>query len=212
MKALSLHIRRGLYLLTPDEADTDALLARTQPLLQAGVALLQYRNKQADRGLRREQALALLALCADFGTPLLINDDWQLAADIGAAGAHLGETDSDPVRAREGLGPNAMIGVSCYDSIERARSAAAQGASYLAFGAFHPSTTKPQARHATPGLLAQARTFGLPLVAIGGITPENASALFAAGADFVAVISAVYDAPDPIAAVRAFQSSFESRI
>jgi thiamine-phosphate pyrophosphorylase len=211
MKALSLQTRRGLYLLTPDEADTDALLARTQPLLQAGVALLQYRNKQADPRLRREQARALLALCTDSSTPLVINDDWRLAAEVGAAGAHLGEADGDLVEVRTALGADAVLGVSCYDSLESAKHAKAGGASYLAFGAFHASTTKPLARRATPGLLAQARDLGLPLVAIGGITPENASALFSAGADFVAALSAVYDAPDPVAAVRAFQSTFESR-
>lgn len=204
-------ISRGLYLLTPDEPDTERLLARLRPALAAGVALLQYRNKAADGILRRRQALAVLSLCREFALPLVINDDWQLAAEIGAAGAHLGEHDGELRAARTALGPTAILGVSCYNDMDRAERAAAEGASYLAFGAFFPSGTKPLARRADPALLRAATRFGLPRVAIGGISPDNGASLVAAGADLLAVIGAVFDAPDPAAAVRAFHSCFEAK-
>ena len=202
-------MEKGLYLLTPDDADTARLLARTRPLLPH-VALLQYRNKAAGTALRRVQATALAAACAEAGIPLIVNDDAALAADVGAAGVHLGEHDAGLDAARALLGPGKLVGVSCYDSLARAADAAAAGADYLAFGAFHPSPTKPGARRATPDLLRQAARHGLPLVAIGGITPDNAPALVAAGADLVAVISGVYDAPDPVAAARAYAACFRT--
>jgi len=138
---------------------------------------------------------------------LIINDDIELAAVIGAAGAHLGEDDVDIAAARARLGRNAIIGVSCYDSLDRARELAAD-ADYLAFGAFFPSPTKPQARRATPDLLCAARAFGKPLVAIGGITPDNATALIAAGADFVAAISGVFGEDNIFAAARRYAELF----
>lgn len=198
---------RGLYLLTPDEPDTARLLARTAPLLPY-VAWLQYRNKAANATLRKEQATALARLCADAGKPLVINDDVSLALAVGAAGVHLGEHDADPAEARNQAGPSLVIGVSCYDRLARAEAAAAAGADYVAFGAFFPSRTKPGARSATPSVLRQAGRLGLPRVAIGGITPDNAPALVAAGADLVAAISGVYDASDPVAAARAYAACF----
>ena len=199
--------RRGLYLLTPDEPDTARLVDRTAPLLQH-VACLQYRNKTADAVLRRRQADALARLCADAGRPLVINDDVALALAVGAAGVHLGEHDLDPREARDLLGVSKCIGASCYDSLSRAEAATQAGADYLAFGAFFPSTTKPLARRASLSLLEDAARFGLPRVAIGGITPDNAPTLVAAGADLVAVISGVYDAADPTAAARAYAACF----
>ena len=199
--------RRGLYLLTPDEPDTARLVDRTAPLLQY-VACLQYRNKTADAVLRRRQADALARLCADAGRPLVINDDVALALAVGAAGVHLGEHDLDPREARDLLGVSKCIGASCYDSLSRAEAATQAGADYLAFGAFFPSTTKPLARRASLSLLEDAARFGLPRVAIGGITPDNAPTLVAAGADLVAVISGVYDAADPTAAARAYAACF----
>lgn len=200
---------RGLYLLTPDENDTARLLARVREVI-THPALLQYRNKRAGDALRREQATALLPLCRGAGVPLVVNDDWRLAADIGADGAHLGEDDGALREARQALGDDAILGASCYDDIARAAAAAAAGAGYLAFGAFFPSPTKPGARSAAPELLAAAARFGLPRVAIGGITPDNARQLVAAGADMVAVISGVFDAPDPVAAARAYRACFEA--
>lgn len=198
---------RGLYLLTPDENDTARLLERTKPVI--GFArLLQYRNKQADPALSRKQMDALLPLCREHGVPLLANDDWRLAQASGAQGAHLGEDDGGLEAARQALGPEAIIGASCYDSLDHAAAAAAAGASYLAFGACFPSPTKPNARRATPALLREAKRFGLPVVAIGGITPDNARIVVDAGADLVAVISGVFDAPDPAAAAQAYLHAF----
>jgi thiamine-phosphate pyrophosphorylase len=198
---------RGLYLVTPDEPDTARLLARVAPLL-AHATWLQYRNKAADPALRAAQAAALQALCAGAGVPLVVNDDPALAAAIGAAGVHLGEGDAAIAAARDLLGRNAIIGASCYDDDARAEAAAAAGASYLAFGALFPSATKPNARRAAPALLRAATRHGLPLVAIGGITPDNAGIAIAAGADLVAVVGGVFDAPDPVAAARALQALF----
>jgi thiamine-phosphate pyrophosphorylase len=200
--------RHGLYLVTPEEADGERLLARVAPLL-AEAACLQYRNKAADADLRLQQARALRALCAESGVPLIINDDVELAAAVDAHGVHLGEHDAAIGDARARLGATAIIGVSCYDDLARARHAAAAGADYLAFGAFFASPTKPHARRATPALLRQAAVLGLPRVAIGGITPENAAIVVAAGADLIAVISGVFDAPDPVAAARACRALFD---
>jgi len=199
---------RGLYLITPDEDDTGRLLARVAEVV-GHAALLQYRNKRADAATARAQVSALLTLCRGHGVPLLVNDDWRLAAECGADGAHLGEDDGDLRAARAALGADAILGASCYDSIELARAAAAAGASYIAFGAFFPSPTKPGARRATPGLLREAAALDLPRVAIGGITPDNARVLVDAGADLVAVISGVFEAPDPAAAARAYARAFD---
>ena len=200
-------LARGLYLVTPDEPDCDRLLARTRPLL-AHAACLQYRNKRASDSERRRQADGLRALCSDAGVPLIVNDDAALAAAVGADGVHLGEHDGAIATARALLGNDAIIGVSCYDDAGLAKNAAAQGADYVAFGAFFPSPTKPAARRASLELLHRARALDVPRVAIGGITPDNAPLLVAAGADMVAVISGVFDAPDPIAAARAYAACF----
>ena len=202
--------RRGLYLLTPDEPDTGRLLARTRPLLDAGIAMLQYRNKIADAALRMDQAQALAEACRESRTPFIVNDDWKLALAVDADGAHLGEDDGELREARAALGPRRLLGASCYGRLDLAERAAMAGADYLAFGAFFPSGTKPGARRADPGLLREAAKFGLPQVAIGGITPDNADSLIHAGADLVAVIGAVFDAADPVAIVRAFNQRFES--
>lgn len=198
----------GLYLITPDDADTARLLARTAPLLAAGVTWLQYRNKQAGDALRHEQASLLQELCTHANVPLIINDDLHLAKSIGTAGVHLGEDDGDIAAARAMLGPQAILGVSCYDQMALAENAVAAGASYVAFGAFFPTRSKTGTRQAAAGLLAEAAPLGVPRVAIGGITPDNAGPLVDAGADLVAVISGVYDAPDPIAAVHAYRKCF----
>lgn len=199
---------RGLYLITPDETDTARLLARTAPLLAAGVTWLQYRNKTAGDALRHQQALALQELCAQADVPLLINDDVRLAKAIGAAGVHLGEHDGDIAAARGALGTQAIIGASCYDQLSLAESAVAAGASYVAFGAFFPTRSKTGTRQASVELLAQSASLGVARVAIGGITPDNARGLVDAGAELVAVISGVYDAPEPVAAVHAYRRWF----
>ncbi|MGO4552450.1 thiamine phosphate synthase [Lysobacter sp. 2RAF19] len=200
-------MQAGLYLITPDEADTERLVARVKPLL-AFAELLQYRNKTAGPALRAAQAAALAPLCRAAGVPFIVNDDARLAADVKASGVHLGEHDGTVAAARAIVGHNAIIGVSCYDDLQRARAAVDADADYIAFGAFFPSSTKPNARRATPALLASAGALGLPMVAIGGITPDNAPPLLAAGADLLAVVGGVFDAPDPLAAAREFRSLF----
>lgn len=200
---------RGLYAITPDEPDTHRLLTRVETVLNAGANWLQYRNKLASDDLRAEQALMLQTVCSRFKVPLIINDDWALAAAIGAAGVHLGEDDGELALARHELGPDAILGASCYNDLKLARQAVFAGASYIAFGAFFASTTKPNARQASPDLLREASALGVPRVAIGGITPDNARPLIEAGADLIAVISGVFDAPDPATATRAYLSCFE---
>jgi thiamine-phosphate pyrophosphorylase len=197
---------RGLYAVS--DGPRPDLIDACSAALAGGAAVLQYRDKGGDPARRLAEAAALQALCARHGVPLVVNDDVELARAVGAAGVHLGEDDAGPSRARARLGPQALVGVSCYDSLERAREAAADGADYLAFGAFFPSPTKPAARRATPALLAAARAFGLPLVAIGGITPENAAPLLAAGADALAVVSSLFGAGDVAAQARRFAALF----
>lgn len=200
---------RGVYLITPDEADTARLLARVAPLLAAGPTWLQYRNKTASDTLRREQAAALQGLCAGHGVPLIINDDPHLASNVGAAGVHLGGTDGDIGTARALLGPDAIIGASCYDQLANAEQAVAAGASYVAFGAFFPTTTKVTSSRAQPALLRQSAALGVPRVAIGGLTPDNVGPIIAAGADLVAVVSSVFAAADPVATLHAYLACFQ---
>jgi thiamine-phosphate pyrophosphorylase len=194
----------GLYLLTPEMADTAALLRLVDAAIAGGTALVQYRDKSANGQRRLQQAMQLRDLCRAHGVPLVVNDDAALAQAVGAAGVHLGADDGDIAAARDLLGADAIIGASCYDSLDRAAAMAAAGADYLAFGSFFPSPTKPAARRAEPALLREAARFGKPRVAIGGITPDNARALVDAGADLLAVLSAVVDAADPRAAAQAF--------
>lgn len=202
---------RGLYAITPDETDTTRLLTRVDTVLAAGATWLQYRNKLAGESMRRQQVAALQPLCARHGVALIINDDWRLAASMGADGAHLGQDDGELVEARAALGGSAILGASCYDRLELAQRAVAAGASYVAFGAFFGSTTKPLARRATPDLLRKAAALNVPRVAIGGITAENGRQLVEAGADLLAVISGVFDARNPAEAVRAYRACFPNR-
>ena len=197
---------RGLYVITdgprPDLLEVVALA------LAGGARLLQYRDKTDDHARRLAEARAIAALCAIHGVPMIVNDDVTLARVAGASGVHLGEDDGDVAAARAVLGPDAIIGVSCYDSLERARQLAAAGADYLAFGAFFPSPTKPHARRASFELLRQTAALGLPRVAIGGITPDNGGPLIDAGADYLAVISAVFGDPDVQSAAARFAQLF----
>jgi thiamine-phosphate pyrophosphorylase len=198
--------KAGLYAIT--DGPRDDLLAAVDAALRGGAAVIQYRDKTSEAARRLAEASALVVACRSAGVPLIINDDIELAGTTGAAGVHLGEDDGAIDVARRRLGPDAIIGVSCYDSLERARVAAAAGADYLAFGAFFASPTKPHARHATPDLLRAARSLGLPLVAIGGITPDNARPLVDAGADFVAVVSGVFATAAPEDAARQYTKCF----
>ncbi|WP_266171928.1 thiamine phosphate synthase [Dyella subtropica] len=193
---------RGLYAIT--DGPRPGLLEAVAQALSGGARIVQYRDKTTDSARRHAEAAALQQLCISRGAPLIINDDVALAIAIGADGVHLGEKDSDLAAARIALGAQAIIGVSCYDSLERARTLAAAGADYVAFGAFFPSPTKPHARRASPELLWQSAALGVPRVAIGGITPDNGASLVEAGADFLAVISAVFGATDVEAAALRF--------
>jgi thiamine-phosphate pyrophosphorylase len=199
----------GLYALTPDLLDTDELIARVTAAIAGGAAALQYRSKIASPPLRRAQALALRDLCAARGITFIVNDDVNLAYAVDADGVHLGRDDAPLVRARQRLGTTAIIGVSCYDSMERAAAAVAAGADYVAFGSFFPSTVKPDAVRVEPSLLSAAKVrLNVAVVAIGGITLATAPTLIAAGADALAVITAVFDAPDVAAAAKAFRDAF----
>jgi thiamine-phosphate pyrophosphorylase len=198
---------RGLYAITPDEADTAELVRKARLVLLGGARVLQYRNKAADEFLSLEQALALRGLAHEFSVPLIINDDAGLAQKAEADGVHLGGKDVSVTSARALLGNGKLIGVSCYNRMALAHEAVRQGADYVAFGSFFVSTVKPGAVVASPDLLRKARCeICLPLVAIGGITAHNGAKLLEAGADALAVISAVFAADDIQVAARQFSS------
>jgi thiamine-phosphate pyrophosphorylase len=205
------HRLRGLYAVTPETADTGALADAVAACLEGGAALVQYRAKSASPTLALEQARRLAGLCRAHGVPLIVNDSLELALQSGADGVHLGREDAGArvVRARW---PEAIIGVSCYADAQRARAAAAEGADYVAVGSVYPSATKPGAVRAPLQTIALARAAsGLPVAAIGGLTLGNAAAAVAAGADMIAVISALFDAPDVRARATAFSSYFGER-
>jgi thiamine-phosphate pyrophosphorylase len=199
----------GLYAVTPETPDTDWLAARVTAVLAGGARIIQYRNKNDDRRQRRRQAARLLELCREERALLIINDDVGLARELGADGVHLGREDQPVAEARAALGAERLIGVSCYDSLARALEAREAGSDYVAFGSFFPSAVKPKAARAPIGLLLEARaTLDLPLVAIGGITPDNGGVLVEAGADALAVISALFQAADPLSAAQALARLF----
>ena len=187
---LRVHVR-GLYPITPDCADDEHLYALVEPVLGTGIRLLQYRNKLAGADRRRAQISGLLTQCRKAGVLLIVNDDWRLALDLGASAIHVGRDDGDPAEIRRAAGADVLIGVSCYGNLERARRLAPL-ADYLAFGAMFHSGTKPQAPPAPLSVLGEARQFGLPVVAIGGIGREQLPQVLHAGADAAAVIGAVF--------------------
>ena len=184
---------KGLYVVTPDILEVELLIEKVQSALKGGASLVQYRNKYADKNLLLKQSTALLALCRSYGVPLIINDHLDLCAKIDADGLHLGATDSDLGAARRLLGPDKIIGASCYNWFDLALLAQDAGASYVAFGACFPSETKPDAVRAPLSLITQAKqVLSIPVVGIGGITIDNAPLLLEAGADAVAVITDVF--------------------
>lgn len=195
----------GLYAITPDTLDTADLLAKARQVLQGGARVLQYRNKLADADLQMVHALALRALTLEFDCIFIINDNPVLAQHVDADGVHLGGEDGSVAAARAIVGADKLIGVSCYNRLDLAYSAVADGAGYVAFGSFFASSVKPNAVVASLELLQRARReISVPIVTIGGITLDNAPSLFAAGADAVAVISAVFAVPDCETAARQF--------
>ena len=204
---------RGLYAITPETTDSARLEASVRALFVAAAthcAALQYRNKSGTERIRLEQAHRLAALARASRVPFIVNDDVRLAVAVGADGVHIGRDDGDIGAARAAL-PGKLLGVSCYDNIAAARSAVAAGADYVAFGSVFPSTTKPGAVRAPLALFREAKALGVPLVAIGGITAQNAPAVLDAGADALAVISALFDAVDIAAQAREFAPLFATQ-
>ncbi len=197
----------GLYAITPELADTAELVRLVAAALRGGASVVQYRAKQAGAELRREQAQALNALCAEFGVPLIVNDDWRLALEVGAAGVHVGADDGDPVALRAALGSGKIMGVSCYNRLELTEGVVGV-ADYVAFGSVFPSNTKPAAVRAELELFRASRRRGWRTVAIGGIDVTNARSVIEAGADAVAVITALFDADDVENAAREISDLF----
>ncbi|HID83167.1 MAG TPA: thiamine phosphate synthase [Chromatiales bacterium] len=188
---------KGLYAITQaSKSDSRQLFSDVEAALKGGASMVQYRDKSRNNKLRRDVTEYLYALCASFSVPLIINDDVDLAKTIGAAGVHLGKDDTDLLAARKELGDQAIIGVSCYNSLRLAEEAEAAGADYIAFGSFFDSPSKPEAVKADLSLLQSWRHHKTPVCAIGGITVENATELISAGADMLAVISSLWAADD----------------
>lgn len=212
---------RGLYAVTPDLADTRVLSDQVRAALAGGCRLVQYRNKLADAGMAREQAAELRSLTRRHASLLIINDHAWLAHEVVADGVHLGKDEGNAAQirlAREAASPGAqfLIGVSCYDRLDRADQAVAAGADYVAFGSMYSSGTKPAAAPAPPSLLAAAKQRCMvPVVAIGGISTANARFIIEAGADAVAVIQDLFGSGDLrqiTARARLFTSYFPSHV
>ncbi|WP_432697506.1 thiamine phosphate synthase [Marinobacterium sp. YM272] len=204
-------LSQGLYGITDSTLmpDDQSLLQYVEKALQGGTRLIQYRDKSDDAGKRLRQAKALAALCRQYQVPLLINDDIQLALTSGADGVHLGQEDGSLADARATLGPEAIIGITCHDRLDLALAADRAGADYVAFGAFFPSKTKPGATPAPLSLLQEARQqLNCPIVAIGGLSVDNASQVISAGADLVAVVHALFAQDDIQARAQAFSGLF----
>ncbi len=202
--------RRGLYAITPDGPHPRGFLeSSVEDAIEGGAVAIQYRDKSEDEPRRQAEASALREICRRRQIPLIVNDDVALALAVDASGAHVGRDDAAIGTARARLGPDAIIGVSCYGSVERAMEAARQGADYVAFGRFFPSSTKPGAVPCSREVLEQARdAVSIPVVAIGGITPENGAALLTAGANVLAVIDGVFGRGDVRAAAAGFSDLF----
>ena len=208
------HKIMGLYAVTPDEQDTDVLLAKVEAALHGGIHVLQYRNKRADHKLQTQQARAILPLCRQYRVPFIINDSIKLCLTLDADGVHLGADDGNLAEARARLGAGKILGASCYNRLDLALAAAEAGADYAAFGACFISGTKPNAVVAPLDLFTQARQLvDVPLVAIGGITLENATQAIQAGADAIAVVGALFGSENSLlieASARQFSQLFSN--
>ena len=203
---------RGLYAVTPDEADTDLLLAKVEAALQGGISMLQYRNKLADPKLQTQQARAILPLCRQYQVPFIINDSVKLCLTLDADGVHIGTEDGNLTEIRARMGQDKILGASCYDRFDLALAAQGAGVDYVAFGACFASSTKPNAPVANLSLFDQARTqLTIPAVAIGGITLTNAAQVIAAGADSLAVINAIFNATDVKSSTEQFTQLFRAQ-
>ena len=205
------YLPRGLYAITDSKLlAPEQLIEAVALAIQGGAVMIQYRNKGGDAEQRQWEASDLNNMCRPLGVPLIINDDVELAVQVHAAGVHLGKDDADVAAARARLGANALIGVSCYNDIERAIAAELAGADYVAFGSFFPSRVKPDAVKAEIALLHEAKKrLSIPVVAIGGITADNGGELVAAGADLLAVITEVFGQADIKAAAERFAALYD---
>jgi thiamine-phosphate pyrophosphorylase len=201
---------RGLYAITDNQLIPPGELAhRVSQAIAGGAAVIQYRDKGCATAADIDEIISMATLCRQRGVPLIVNDDVELAAVIGAAGVHLGRDDVSLQAARARLGAEAIIGVSCYNDLQRARKAVKAGADYVAFGRFYPSRSKPEAVLAKPELLMRASSeLARPVVAIGGITPANGLALLTAGASLLAAIHGVFGQPDIETAARCYAALF----
>ena len=188
-------IIKGLYVITPDMADLNTLIHKTKLAIEGGASMVQYRSKMLDRDVKMQQSAAILRLCRQYDVPCVINDDVEMCRILEADGVHLGEKDDNIEEVRRILGEDAIIGSSCYNQLERAKQAQKEGASYVAFGTMFPTPTKPGAPRATLALLKEAkREIHIPIVAIGGITMNNAHDVIETGIDAIAVITSLYEA------------------
>ena len=204
---------RGLYGITPDTTYFEALHEAVTAAALGGMKVLQWRQKQLSPTLSHSHALAMAQHCRQLGVVFIINDDVDLAIAVGADGVHLGKDDGSARQARERLGPGKIIGRSCYNELDRAKTAIAEGVDYVAFGAVFASSVKPEAARAPLALFTQVRALfnGQPpvaLVAIGGITADNANQVVSAGADSLAVIGGLFDQPDVRATAARFAALF----
>lgn len=204
---------RGLYAITDNKLiKAERFIDFIDTLEKAiigGAKIIQYRDKSSNQKQRIEQAQALLRLCQKYQIPLIINDDITLAQQVGADGVHIGKDDAKLSTARAQLGDKAIIGVSCYNQLPLAQQAVSAGANYVAFGRFFKSRTKPQAVSCSLDVLREARrTLSCPIVAIGGITPDNGTELVAAGADCLAVIEGLFGQTDVSAAAQRYTQLF----
>ncbi|MCF6219065.1 MAG: thiamine phosphate synthase [Gammaproteobacteria bacterium] len=202
---------QGLYVITDSAllSDDQQLLHGVAAAIDGGACLVQYRDKSNDQQKRLRQSKMLLQLCRERHVPLLINDDLSLAAEVGADGVHLGRGDGSLQAARALLGEQAIIGLSCYNQLNLAEQAQQEGANYVAFGRFFNSQTKPQAPSVAREFLVQAKQkIYLPIVAIGGITPQNGGSLVAAGVDMLAVVHGVFSSPDIQATAQNYKQLF----
>ena len=200
---------KGLYLVTPDWDDTEALLKATEIALTVGVGLLQYRHKTASGELRLEQASALLTLCRQHNVPFIVNDHIDLCLKLDADGIHVGGTDASVAVVRTLIGKEKILGASCYGDFSLAEQAQIAGASYVAFGGFYPSRVKKYEVSTPASIVSKAKAeLTVPVCVIGGMTPENAKPLVKEGADMVAAISSVYSADDIAIAVKEFAALF----
>ena len=201
----------GLYAITDQTlGQGDKLYTQVQAAIMGGARIIQYRDKSSNQVQREEEATQLLTLCRTHNIPLIINDNLALASQINADGVHLGRDDISLQQARKELGASAIIGISCYNNLQHALDAESAGADYVAFGRFFNSATKPHAVKAEIDLLRQAKkALSIPMVAIGGITPENGAQLVQAGADMLAVIQGVFAQQNIQTACRQFAKLFE---